>query len=500
MKPDSHSQMMQLQKNEGAKAAAGTVGKSGTFITDNRKAHTTEQVVQGKAVTGVMKEDVSQQEKISEQNNIIQTKSKGVIQRWDWPWNWGKKKEPEYPEGVREHERGIYDWGNAYAKQENLSRRAQKYSGGTSFEHGRQEDIEESINGLYEHHAQATELGRNPTSKTVAEKTGLVSSGGSLAGSVVTRIGSAIGNNKIGDAGKITGGVGAGLGVFGSLMEAGLDTHDILTSDERGQDKAVKGLGVIGSLGNAVNAGASGVGQVGELLGASGTLTNIAGAVAAPAGIVKGGADLVTGLVGGGMAHYRSNKLQDIQQQDDNNEGIARFASENQWMKAKSNYGKAFGGALGVAGGAALLAAGLSNPVGWGLLAGAGIVGGGMALYNLYQKHQQGKALESDEYSGALSRGGIEVPDEEMMDRNKSWTDYFKTDAMRRRDMVRGQVGKKLAENETKTGEYYNYPDQSLKDIGSYLGVRELDNERGGLVSSSKKDERAKSYADALNF
>jgi cytochrome c551/c552 len=481
-------------------SAATTNGKNAKTITNNRNTG----IVQQAEVETVTDNNAQAAEQVKgkdkQQQHIIQAKNNGVIQRWDWPWNWGKKKEPEYPEGLQEHERGIYDFGNSVAKQENLSRRAQKYSGGTSFEHGRQQDIEESINGLYEHHAQATELGRNPTSKTVAEKIGLVSSGGSLAGSVVTRIGSAIGNNKIGDAGKITGGVGAGLGVFGSLMEAGLDTHDILTSDERGGDKAVKGLGVIGSLGNAVNAGASGVGQVGELLGASGTLTNIAGAVAAPAGIVKGGADLVTGLVGGGMAHYRSNKLQEIQEEGDSNEGIARFASENQWMKAKSNYGKAVGGGLGVLGGATLLAAGLSNPVGWGLLAGAGIVGGGMALYNLYQKHKQGKALESDEYSGALSRGGIEVPDEEMMDRNKSWTDYFKTDAMRRRDMVRGQVGKKLAENETKTGEFYNYPDDSLSRIGSRLGVRELDNERGGLVNSSKKDERAKSYADALNF
>lgn len=483
--------------NEIISSAASLKGKNAQAIVNNRKDGIVQQSKKNvaaynpPAVTGVERSIAKQ--------GTVQANGKGWKDHPYWPWNWGKKKEPEYPEGLQEHEYSQYDMLRSISTQENESRRAQKYSGGVSFDHANQRDIESSIINYRQQQRDAREHSDNPTEKTLAEKTGTVSSVGSGAGSIVTRLGSMIGNNKLGDSGRITGAVGGGLGVLGSTMDAILDTKDIITSDEKKKDKLLKGLGVVGSLGNAVNAGASGVGQVADYMGGLGPLSHAAGVVAAPAGIVKGGADLVTGLAGGGLAHYRSNKLAEEQENSYANEGIARFASENQWMKAKSNYGKALGGALGVAGGATLLALGLSNPVGWGLLAGAGIVGGGMALYNLYQKHKQGKALESDEYSGQLSRGGIEVPDDDMLERNKSWTDIFKTKASRRRDMVRGQVGIKLAENESKTG-FFSGRDSSLDRISSYLGVSKLDNEDESLLTRSKKKERAKSYADALNF
>ncbi|MCX6318952.1 MAG: hypothetical protein NTW29_16865 [Bacteroidetes bacterium] len=479
-----------------AKAAAATSGKNGSVISDNRQTDT----VQQKNV-GTVSEDNSlpiQAKFLETKPATVQQKSQGVVQRWYWPWNWGKKKEPDKYEGLDEGERRLALFGDSIAKQENLSRKAQKYSGGVSFDHGSQTDIEESIGGYYEHHAQSREHSDNPSEKTLAEKTGTISSVGSGVGSIITRLGSAIGNNALGQSGRITGAVGGGLGVLGSGLEAILDTKDIITSDEKKKDKLIKGLGVVGSLGNVVNAGASGIGQVADYLGGLGPLSHTAGVVAAPAGIIKGGSDLVTGLVGGGLAHYRSRKLAEEQNNGFTNEGIARFASENQWMKAKSNYGKALGGALGVAGGATLLALGLSNPIGWGLLAGAGAVGGAMALYNLYQKHKQGKALESEDYRDQLSRGGIEVPDDDMLERNKSWTDIFKTKASRRRDMVRGQIGIKLANNESQ-GFYGG--DQSLDRISSHLGVSKLKNDEQQLFGDNgKKKARAKSYADALNF
>ena len=67
-------------------------------------------------------------------------------------------------------------------------------------------------------------------------------------------------------------------------------------------------------------------------------------------------------------------------------------------------------GALSVAGGAILLAAGLSNPIGLGLLAGAALIGGGVALYRWWQGRKKVP-------NAAGQPTGVTVKQQEIADR-----------------------------------------------------------------------------------
>jgi uncharacterized membrane protein YebE (DUF533 family) len=169
--------------------------------------------------------------------------------------------------------------------------------------------------------------------------------------------------------------------------------------------------------------------------------------------------------------------------------GIARFASESQWTKAKSNYGKAASGALSVAGGALLLAAGLSNPVGWALLAGAGLLGLGFMAYKKYKKHQQGKELNNPDYQRALRANGIHVPTDEELGPGK-WSDMLTTKSSRRQDMVRGLIATRLAQAEG--------ADANLREIAGHLGIRKRTEDENPLVGPD--EQRIKSFARALEY
>ncbi len=420
-----------------------------------------------------------------------------VVQRWKWPW---QKADPPSPsEGLSARERQAAEVGNNIASWEHAHRRRQRVVGGASFDYASPSDLEASRQNYDEHNALSHAVVQPPEIKSRTEKAGVASSGVSKLGTLGTHIGQVIGNDTLGTAGRLTGGAGAGLGVAGSLLSAGVETHDILTSHEKKKDKAIRGMGVLGSLANATNSGASGVQQITGLVSGAGALSSIAGAVAAPAGLAKGGADVVAGLATGGLAHYRSNRLQAVQ--DRTNNGVARFAQESQWNKAKSNYGRAAGGALGVAGGALLLA-GLSNPIGWGLLALGGLVGLGVAGYKMYKKHQQGKQMLDPAYRDALEKNHIDVRDNNELGPG-GWKNIFKTKSMRRQEMVRGSIAMRLAENEQRGLGMHDGSNATLNEVAGHLGIRRPSREKARLLEGPRDEntiKRARAYARALDY
>jgi len=419
-----------------------------------------------------------------------------VVQRWDWPWNWGKKKKEDpraHYSQLSESDRQAAEVLDNIAAEENTYRYQQNVTRtGPSYEYATSRDVRANRQGYEGFLVNSRAATTPPSLRSKAEKAQTASSGVSKLGTFATHLGQVKGNEALGTTGRLVAGSGGGLGFTGSLLEAGLETHDIITSHDKYKDKAIRSIGVVSPLANAVNSGASGVSQVADLVSGTSGLSSLASTVAAPAAIAKGGSDVITGLVSGGLAHYRSNRLQEMQTGPQG--GIARFASESQWNKAKSNYGKAAGGALSVAGGALLLAAGLSNPVGWALLAGAGLIGGGLALYRMYKKHKQGKQLAQSGYQDALRANGINVPTNEQLGRG-GWGDIFKTKSMRRQEIVRGQIANRLAESED--------ANTTLQDIGGHLGISRLDPFATPLREEQRrkqKQQRARSYARALDY
>ncbi|ACE86324.1 hypothetical protein [Cellvibrio japonicus] len=417
---------------------------------------------------------------------------------WEWPsWlPWGKKKEDPYKD-LSPQDRRLAQITDSIHEDERAADQLRR--------HGQHVDHEglSNVGRLHAHRARVRDAADTPTSRTLLEKVDSVGGAGSFVGGQAVTLGNLLGDDKLGFGGAVTKASGEGVGVVGSLINAGIGIHDIATSKEQRGDKAIKGVGVAGSLASAAQSGASGLGTVSGLLPNVGGLSSVAGAassVIAPAAIAKSGADVITGLATGGLAHYRSNKLAAMQNDYGNSQhGIAKYASDNQWTKAKANYGKAFGGALGVAGGAVLLAAGLSNPIGWGLLGGAAVVGLGLAAYKAYKKHQMGKKLKEDgNYRGMLAGNHIVVPDQVP---RQGFGDYFKTESMRRNENVRGQIATHLAQSE---GRRYSddEPNESAQ-IVNYLGVKEARKASAFdrlLSGGDDEQQRAKAIAKGLDF
>lgn len=434
--------------------------------------------------------------------------SAGVIQRISWPWNWrwpwSRTAEPDRYEQLSESDRRIAHFTDAIHQQGQTYERQRAVVGGNapSYDFADPSEIHGMRHAYNEFHSDAVTSAKVSTARTAAEKTRQVSSVAAKIGTLVTHLGQIEGNDALGDNGLIAGGTSAGVGALGSLVEAGMDIHDVATSEDKKKDKGLKTLSALGSLANATNSGASGVRQISGLVGMGGNIASAAATVAAPAAIAKGGAAVITGLATGGLAHYRSRRLQEIATSPSisgENEGIARFAGENQWLKAKTNYGRAAGGALTVLGGALLLAAGLSNPIGWALLAAGGLVGLGVGAYKMYKKHQQGKLLAQ----GTGTYAGLEniVPSEPELG-SGGLADLFKTRSMRRRDVVRGRIGVKLAESEQRDSRFTPPETDTLNRIGRQLGVSRLDTQRLGLMMDAQevKKARSKAYARALNY
>jgi hypothetical protein len=174
--------------------------------------------------------------------------------------------------------------------------------------------------------------------------------------------------------------------------------------------------------------------------------------------------------------------------------------------------GTAVGGGLALAGGLGIAGLALSNPIGWGLLGGAALVGGGVAAYKKYRKHQLGKQLDSDGSRAELKAAGIHVPtDQELkptgfLEKMKNFI-TFSTASQRRHDAVRGHIAEKLAKNEDADRDEHQ---PGLAEIMRHLGIKEKPqapppNEQSPLSDQAAVEKRktaqgkrAKSIARAL--
>jgi hypothetical protein len=236
------------------------------------------------------------------------------------------------------------------------------------------------------------------------------------------------------------------IGAVSSLIEGGETLHRAATGGEKGGDKALLGLEATSSLANATVSGASTASYAGTLLGSS-AIPAAAASVAGPAALVMGGADLVGGAVRNRLAARRQRKLAAIEENTEGFEsGVARFAKDSQQTRKTSGLGSVLKGGLAIGGGIALLAG--AGPIGWGLLGGAALVGGGLSLYKQYRKHKLGKQILNDpEYQQKLTAGNrIRIPDEQDL-ANESWTrrwNPFNTKESRTHDLIRGQIAQQL--------------------------------------------------------
>lgn len=189
-------------------------------------------------------------------------------------------------------------------------------------------------------------------------------------------------------------GAGGILGGGAALVDAGLAASRAHVSSgaamaEEGARASSALTGGAASVSNAaVGIEAARTGSSG-LSGVSNAVMTGAGTAAAGLSIATGSIDLIRGVGGAVKASSRASQLEEMAQASGGSSTdlgmAARGAAETQRQKVTEGAVTAGKGALSVAGGAVLLALGLTNPIGLGLLAGAAVVGGAYALYKLWK-------------------------------------------------------------------------------------------------------------------
>jgi hypothetical protein len=320
-----------------------------------------------------------------------------------------------------------------------------------------------------------------------------IASGLGSTARTAARVGDALNAQVPSAVSPIAGVVGNPLAAVGSTIDAGVKMHQMATSSHKLEDKALTGVGAVSDLANATVSGTSAAMQGAELMG--GTLSS-ALQVAGPAAMVMGAADLVGGGISGGLAAHRQKKLEEIQQEHEGtgDGAIAKFAKESQRTRKTRGFGTALKGGLALGGGIALALG--AGPIGWGLLGGAALVGGGMALYKQYRKHKQGKEIldpKNPQYREQLERADIRIPTQDDLDK-QSWLKRWNplnTRESRTHDLIRAQIAHKLEEsvNDPNHNEVQNDDgeDSPLTAVVGHLGIKN----RG-------RKARAKDIASAL--
>lgn len=363
-----------------------------------------------------------------------------------------------------------------------------------------------------------------PARKLVQTNLGLVSGLASGTGSVTRTIGQT--TNAL-EAGRWLGAATAPVGAALSLVESGAQTKRFFTSQEKKKDKALVALDVASNLGKTATTAFSGAQQAAAITApffkpvasAAQSAKHFLHPIAAPAALVTGASDIVSGTVGGGLAAYRRQKLANLEKLSDPLQGTARFAKQQQTTKGWSNLAKAIGGGLAVGGGAALLAAGLSNPVGWGLLGGAAAIGLGITAFKKLRKHYLGKKILKDrEYQRQLRSSGVVIPDDRDLKLHGGWAKFknlLTTRSSRAHDLVRGQLATKLADDsdevEQRSDLHQQFGGSFAEDlmnrgvrkrhIRSLIGIREMSESMPFEEEAKAKwlKKRSKNIAQALD-
>jgi hypothetical protein len=364
-------------------------------------------------------------------------------------------------------------------------------------------DLPDQVARLEQEDSDAVRTG--PLEKT-AKLAGKAGSIVGTSGSLLATLGTLADTKAVGFAGSVSKQAGAGLGALGYVANATAGFHDVATSQEQPLDKTMRGIDAAGLSAKAVQAGATGLRALPDVLSSSSHAAGLVAHAVGPAALVAGGADLMSGLMGGFVARGRSKELAQTDRYE-SLKGIRGYASKVQDLKATSNFAKAASGALSVAGGATLMALGASNPLGWAALAGAGGIAAASGIYSMYRKHQMGNELQPRQgtrgYSD-LERDGIVAKD--AVPRN-GLTDYFKTEPMRRHDDARAQIATKLAtleddprhdRLESDPEDYEGFMKTSARTIEN-LGLKSRNATEKSSLTGAGREQRQKEIAKALD-
>ena len=183
-----------------------------------------------------------------------------------------------------------------------------------------------------------------------------------------------------------------GLGVIGAGADAVRAGQIMNDSDKVGEDRVKEGGGaMLSATASGVKNSANSAYHASNLAGNAGAA---AGAVAAVGigSVVMGTADIARGAHAHKKANQRGDALRGQEAASGNKDvqSAAHQAASTQDMRKAHAKGTVFKGLLLVAGGSALIILG-SNPIGWGLLAGAAIVGGIASLRRFLAKKARKK-------------------------------------------------------------------------------------------------------------
>jgi hypothetical protein len=216
------------------------------------------------------------------------------------------------------------------------------------------------------------------------------------------------------------GGIGSVFSAGGSLLEAGSAASDLASSNQNLITDTEIGAKGVSALSAAAQSSATAARSIEAARLGMNASTNVGNAVMAGAGtaaaglsIATGSVDVLRGTIGAGIAESRRRELNAIGDRTENDQvrDLAYTAGTAQKDKRNDRLITAGKGALAVAGGAVLLAAGLTNPIGLGLLAGAALIGGGVALYRWWQGRKKVKDATGKDTN-------VSVKQQERMDRH----------------------------------------------------------------------------------
>ena len=126
--------------------------------------------------------------------------------------------------------------------------------------------------------------------------------------------------------------------------------------------------------------------------------STVAAQILGPATIALGAVDILRGSYGAYKASERQNALKSIEKSAksrDNTEAVqsAKVAGDTQQEKKTEGKVTAVKGAVTLVAGTILTAAGITNPIGWMVLAGAGLIGAGAFIMKRVAQVKQGKKL-----------------------------------------------------------------------------------------------------------
>ncbi|CAN5151695.1 hypothetical protein BH09BAC1_BH09BAC1_21980 [soil metagenome] len=259
------------------------------------------------------------------------------------------------------------------------------------------------------------QINYNDDSKQDYAEYGILGSGGAAAGASATTKALQYGDtvvNKGYDASKLLQGglpevsnfgetasavsglgiAGGALGTIGAVADGVRAGQYIANKDKTTSDRVVAGGGAMLSAGGSALKESSTMAFHGATLAKDATAMGGAAAAAGIGSVAMGSADIIRGTYGAVRADQRATRLRGVAEwaETDDVYSAAKQAESTQEIRKAHSKGTIFKGLLLVGGGATLIIMG-ANPIGWGLLAGAAIVGGIIGLRRYLQKRARKK-------------------------------------------------------------------------------------------------------------